>query len=396
MGSDTKARLALGLISGTSMDGVDAALIRVSGPANRPVVEPIAFLTKPYPKEVRSRLMQLSAGASSTAAELSTMNFKLGEIFAAAALKVCRRCGIPPKRLAVIGSHGQTIFHQGGTSTLQIAEPAVIAERTGVVTVGDFRVADVAAGGHGAPLVPIIDYLLLREPRRNVVALNIGGISNVTVLPAGAGIEDVFGFDTGPGNMVIDALVRHFTNGRQAYDRHGRIATQGQTMGPLLTELMHNPFFRKRPPKSAGREQFGSVFASDLLHRTGWGRSPAASTTLTMPPAAKNLIRTATELTARSISGALERFVRPRADFERLVVAGGGAHNPIIMRRLNELLPGILVQTSDGYGIPVDAKEAVAFALLALRTLDGLPGNVPRVTGARHAVVLGKINRPSP
>ena len=314
----------------------------------------------------------------------------LGGLFADAALGACRRAGIAPRRLAVIGSHGQTIYHQGEpsyvrgrliASTLQIAEAAVIAERTGAPVVSDFRTADMAAGGQGAPLVPIVDYLLLRQERKGVVALNLGGIANITVIPAGARPADVFGFDTGPGNMIVDGLVRHFTKGRKGYDAGGRLAERGKLIEPLLTRALAFPYFRRDPPKSAGREQFGSWFVKHYF----LGRR-------NLRP--QDLLRTATELTARSIRDALERFVFPKAKTHRLIVSGGGAHNRFLIRRLQEILRELPVNLSDNYGLPVDAKEAIAFAVLADRSLHGLAGNIPAVTGARRAVVLGKITRP--
>jgi anhydro-N-acetylmuramic acid kinase len=383
-------RLALGLMSGTSTDGVDAALVELRGPAQQPRLRLLAFVSNPYPQAVRERLLHVATGEPTTAGAISQLNFLLGELFAEAALRACRRAGISPGRLAVIGSHGQTIYHQGArtleagrsvSSTLQIAEPAVIAERTGVPVVADFRTADLAAGGQGAPLVPMVDYLLLRDAREGRVALNIGGIANITLIPADARPEEVFGFDTGPGNMVIDALVRHFTRGKKAYDAGGGLAARGRVIEPLLAELLRLPFFRQRPPKSAGREQFGAEYVRrHFLRRRG------------APP--QDLLRTATELTARTIADALERFVFPRVKVHRLIVSGGGAHNRLLVSRLGELLSNLSVDLSDKYGLPVDAKEAIAFAVLADRTLHGLPGNLPRVTGARQPVVLGKVVRP--
>jgi len=383
-------RLAVGLMSGTSMDGIDAALVELRGPAQQPCLRLLACVSNPYPQAVRERLLHVATGEPTTAGAISQLNFLLGELFAEAALRACRRAGISPGRLAVIGSHGQTIYHQGArtleagrriSSTLQIAEPAVIAERTGVPVVADFRTADMAAGGQGAPLVPMVDYLLLRDDREGRVALNIGGIANITVIPADARPEEVFGFDTGPGNMVIDALVRHFTRGKKAYDAGGGLAARGRVIEPLLATLLRLPFFRQRPPKSAGREQFGGEHVRrHFLRRRG------------APP--QDLLRTATELTARTIADALERFVFPRVKVHRLIVSGGGAHNRLLIARLRKLLPSLSVELSDNYGLPVDAKEAIAFAVLADRTLNGLPGNLPSVTGARRAVVLGKLVRP--
>lgn len=381
-------RLALGLMAGTSLDGVDAALVRIAGSFEHPNVKLLKFLTVPYPADLHHRLLHIASGGTAKAAEISELNFSVGDAFARAALRVCRRAGVKPKRLAVIGSHGQTIFHQGSAagnaraSTLQIGEPALIAHLAGAPVVADFRTADLAVGGEGAPLVPLVDYLLLGDDRRGAVALNIGGIANMTIIPARARPGDVFGFDTGPGNMVMDALVRHFTDDREEYDSGGRAAARGKVIAPILHRTLRHPFFRRRPPKSAGREQFGLKFVMRyfLSKRDG---------------SYENLLRTAAELTACSVANALSQFVfrhfKPGRKLHRLVVSGGGAHNRFVIGRLRELLPGLRLQLSDDYGLPVDAKEAIAFAILADRTLHGLPGNLPSVTGAKRSAVLGKV-----
>lgn len=382
-----QTRLAVGLMSGTSLDGVDAALVKLTGPAAKPALRLLSFVSLPYSPALRQRLLEVAGGGACCAAEISRLNFALGEAFAAAALHACRQGRLSPKRLAFIGSHGQTVFHQGprrstpGGSTLQIGEPAIIAARTGATVVADFRPADLAAGGQGAPLVPLVDYLLLRHPRYGTAALNIGGIANITAIPAGAKSADVFGFDTGPGNMIIDGLMRHLTRGRKAYDAGGRLAAQGKVIEPLVAKILEVPFFRRHPPKSAGREQFGDEFLARYFLRLRRVDS-------------KDLLRSATELTARSIVDALRRFVFPRAEMHRLVVSGGGAHNRLLLSGLAESLPQLQVRLSDDYGLPVDAKEAIAFAVLADHTLSGLPGNLPAVTGARRAAVLGKIAQP--
>jgi anhydro-N-acetylmuramic acid kinase len=380
--------MLVGLMAGTSLDGVDAALVRLGGPATAPRVRLLEFISAPYSAAVRRRVLRVAAGEPLGAGEISQLNFLLGALFADAAIQVCRKAGVEPGRLAGIGSHGQTVFHQGEateeaghktSSTLQIAEPAVIAERTGTTVVANFRAADMAAGGQGAPLVPLVDYLLLRDKKQGTVALNIGGIANITVIPAGATPEDVYGFDTGPGNMVMDGLVRAFTRGRRHYDSEGRMAARGKVLDDLLAQALKFPFFGKHPPKSAGREQFGGEF----IRRLFLSAHPEAR--------AEDLLRTANELTAATVASALRRFVIPRARVGRLVVSGGGAHNRLLMKRIGELLPEIKVMPSDAFGLPVDAKEAIAFAVLADRTLHGLPGNLPAVTGARRPVVLGSL-----
>ncbi len=385
-------RRAVGLMSGTSMDGVDAALVEIRGAAERPRVRLRAFTSLPYPGWLRQRLLEIASQNKTTAGEISTFNFLLGKVFGKAAYNAIRAGGLTANDVMVIGSHGQTIYHQGQSAmahlterspanTLQIAEPAVIAEMTGVPVVANFRTADMAAGGQGAPLVPMVDYLLLRDRLEGRVALNIGGIANVTVIPAGAKPEDVFGFDTGPGNMVMDTLVRLFTAERESYDADGRVAAMGRVMEPLLQEALTFSFFSDPPPKSAGREQFGSEFVERYFLQRRRGNH-------------QNFLRTALELTARTITDAINKFVAPRAKVQRLIVSGGGARNKFLMQRLAELLPEMEVELSDRYGLPIDAKEAIAFAVLADRTMHGLPGNLPSVTGARRPVVLGAVSRP--
>jgi anhydro-N-acetylmuramic acid kinase len=394
------SRLVVGLISGTSMDGIDAALVRITGPGAQPRVRLLAFAVLPYPPAIRQRLMRVAAGQPTTAAEISELNFILGELFGEAALEVCRQGGVPLRRISAIGSHGQTIFHEGGSglihqkskrgklrpgapghaSTLQIAEPAVIAAKAGAAVIANFRAADIAAGGQGAPLVPLVDYLLLRDAHLGTVALNIGGIANVTVIPARARAEDVLGFDTGPGNMLVDALVRHASGGQKSFDAGGRLASQGVILQPLMDAVMRLPYFHQNPPKSAGREQFGADFVQRYFLKRR-GARPA------------DLVCTATELTARTVSNALHQFAFPMAKIDRLIVSGGGAHNGFLLDRLKALLPGISVHVSDDFGLPVDAKEAIAFAVLADRTMHSLAGNLPSVTGARKEVILGTVTQ---
>ena len=378
-------------MAGTSLDGVDAALVQITGTLERPGVKLLNFTTIAYPRDLRAALLHIAGGGATNAAAISDVNFRVGEAFARAALLVCRGARLDPGHLAVIGSHGQTIFHRGAAagkaraSTLQIGEPSLIARLAGAPVVADFRTADLAAGGEGAPLVPLVDYLLLGDRRLGTVALNIGGIANVTVIPARARPADVFGFDTGPGNMVMDALVRHFTDGREEYDSGGRMAARGKVIEPILRQALRYPFLRRRPPKSAGREQFGREFVIRYFLSEPDGHY-------------QDLLRTAAELTACSVADALSRFVFPRLkpgrNLHRLVVSGGGAHNRVVIGRLQELLPALRLQLSDDCGLPVDAKEAIAFAILAERTLHGLPGNLPSVTGARRSVLLGKVVRP--
>lgn len=382
---NSKGSLALGIMSGTSADGIDVALVRFSG--QRPTLE--NFAAFPFPARVRDAILRLGEGREATTGEISQMNFLLGEIFAEAALTACRKFRARPSQIAVIGSHGQTVFHQGTVSsfcarkvasTLQIGEPSVIAGRTGITTVGDFRPADMAAGGQGAPLVPFVDYLLYRSARIGRAALNIGGIANVTVIPRAAKIEDVFAFDIGPGNMVIDALVRHYTHGSKTFDRNAEMAGGGKVLPGLLASLLRDRFFLKAPPKTAGREQYGEKYVRKVLTHRESRRARA-----------KDVIRTATILTALSIVDAIHRFVPLRSGLSELIVSGGGAHNPLLMGQIEAALAGIRVRKSDDLGVPGDAKEAFAFALLGWETMHRRAANVPGATGARKAVVLGKV-----
>ncbi len=380
-----KGSLALGIMSGTSADGIDVALVRFSGGKAR--LE--NFAAFPFPARVREAILRLGEGRATTTREISQLNFLLGEIFAEAALAACRKFRMRPSQIAVVGSHGQTVFHQGVpskfcgrrvASTLQIGEPSVIARRTGITTVGDFRPGDMAAGGQGAPLVPFVDYLLYRDARVGRAALNIGGIANVTVIPRAAKIEDVFAFDIGPGNMVMDALVRHFTRGRKAFDRNAEMAGRGKVLPGLLEALLRDKYFLKAPPKTAGREQYGEKYVRAVLAHPEARRARA-----------EDLIRTATILTALSIVNAMHGFVPQRAGVSELIVSGGGAHNPLLMAQIEAALPGIRLRSSDEFGVPGDAKEAFAFAVLGWETLHRRAANVPGATGARKAVVLGKV-----
>ncbi len=380
-----RGTLALGIMSGTSADGIDVALVRVAG--RKASLE--NFAAFPFPRQVQKAILKLGEGRAVTTGEISQLNFLLGELFASAALAACKKFRVAPAQIDVIGSHGQTVFHQGTpsqfngqrvASTLQIGDPSMIAVRTGITTVGDFRPADMAAGGQGAPLVPFVDFLLYRHPRKGRVALNIGGIANVTAIPAGAGIEDVFAFDTGPGNMVIGALVRHFTVGRKGFDRNAEMAVKGKLLPRLLSLLLRDKYFPQIPPKTAGREQYGEKYVRSIL---SWREVREAKP--------EDAIRTVTILTALSILDAFHRFISPKAKIGELIVSGGGAHNPLLMAQLESGLNGVRVRTADDLGVPGDAKEAFAFAVLAHETLHKRPANVPGATGAKKAVVLGKV-----
>ncbi len=351
-----------GVMSGTSLDGIDVAIVEIRGGR----LETIGFQSTPYSAPVRAAILAVSG-----VQQVSRLNFHLGELYARAVLKAVRKFG----PVVLIGCHGQTIYHEGGANTLQIGEAAVLAERTGIPVVSNFRARDIAAGGQGAPLVPYADFHLFRHPNRTRVALNIGGIANITVIPPNARPEDVIAFDTGPGNMVIDALAREFSKGKLTCDRGGKIAESGNVDRALLDALLADRYYRRKPPKSAGREQYGAGFVA-RLKRYG------------LP--LRDLIATATVLTAATIALGVAPVANSKTD---LIVSGGGAHNPQIMAHLAAFLPAVALSTSADHGIDIDGKEAIAFALLAHETWRGRPSNLPSATGARHAVVLGQITR---
>ena len=347
-----------GVMSGTSLDGIDVAIVEVLGRR----IRTIGFLSTPYSEATRATILAVSDTATHTSA-ISRLNFQLAELYARAVLRAMRRFG----PVDLIGCHGQTVYHEGRSNTLQLGEPAVLAERTGLPVVSNFRARDIAAGGQGAPLVPYVDYLLFRHRTRTRVALNIGGIANITVIPPAATPEDVVAFDTGPGNMVIDALAREIG---QPYDRGGKIAASGRVRTALLDDLLADPYYRRKPPKSAGREQYGVAFVTRLK-----------ATGHPLP----DLIATATVLTAATIAMAVGNR---SAD---LIISGGGVHNSQIVAHLAGFLPNTSMSTSTDHGIDADAKEAIAFAVLAHETWRRKPSNLPSATGARRAVVLGSI-----
>ena len=379
-----KKRLRVaGLMSGTSADGIDAVIVDIDPPGK---VRLLGFETFPYPPEVRRALFRLFDARTGRVDEICHLNFLLGELFAEAVIRLSRRQRVPLRSIDLVGSHGQTIHHlpqprrAGGRrirSTLQIGEPSVIAERTGITTVADFRPRDIAAGGQGAPLVAYVDWVLLRHPRLNRAVQNIGGIANVTYLAAGAEAEKVLAFDTGPGNMILDRLAHLASAGRLTCDRDGKLAAAGKVRQPLLRELMRHPYLRRRPPKSTGRETFGADFADRLWRRWAGRMSPA------------DLIATLTAFTAASIGDAYRRFLPGKVD--EAILCGGGARNPTLVAMLRQHLAPARVRIVDELGIDAEAKEAVAFAVLAAATIRGQAGNLPSATGARRPVVLGKI-----
>ncbi|HWQ69368.1 MAG TPA: anhydro-N-acetylmuramic acid kinase [Patescibacteria group bacterium] len=379
----------IGLMSGTSADGIDAALLEIGPRQALPKLQLLHFAVVPFPGGLRERILRVADVGSGSTAEICRLNVLLGELFAKAAISVARRAGVPLRDVALIGSHGQTIAHfpnpavEYGVSvrsTLQIGEPSVIAERTGVTTVADFRPRDMAAGGEGAPLTPYLHALLFRHLRRDRIVLNLGGIANLTFLPKGYGLRGALAFDTGPGNVLIDGLVARLTGGAMGVDLDGRIAASGEVDPRLLRWLMTHPYFRRKPPKSTGREEFGPTLIDALLRR-------AAARGITE----EDLVATVTAFTAESVALHVQRDLSRSIASAELIVCGGGADNPMLIKGLEAALPACRLLTADEAGFPGRAIEASAFALLAYLTAHGLPGNLPRITGATHPAVLGKI-----
>jgi anhydro-N-acetylmuramic acid kinase len=377
----------IGLMSGTSADGVDAALVEITSAGDRSRIHLVAWNCLPYPSGLRERILSVASGG--TTEEVCHLNAYLGELFADAAVRVVHTAGLRLADVDLIGSHGQTIHHlpvvrQEGThavrSSLQIGEPAVIAERTGVTTSADFRPRDLAAGGEGAPLSPIVHHALFAHSDRGRVLLNVGGIANVTVLRAGAPASEVTGFDTGPGNVLSDEFVRRTGLSDRGYDPDGRLASAGQILPDLLEDLLRHPFVRRTPPKSTGRETFGPAFVEQFRERLR-----ATGTTDV------DGLATLAAFTVTAVVRNLRDFVFPTARIHEVVVTGGGARNLFLMRRLADALPECTVATSDDIGFPGQALEAVAFAWLAYLTATGQAGNLPAVTGAAGPRVLGCI-----
>jgi anhydro-N-acetylmuramic acid kinase len=385
--------LVAGIMSGTSADAIDVAIVEIAGREWKTRTHLVSFHSLKYPHGLRRRILQIAGGKACPAGELSKLNFLLGELFAQACMEACKKARIPLKRLRLIGSHGQTVFHQGtpeaffGTSlraTMQISEPAVIAERTGVTTIADFRPADVAAGGQGAPLVPFFDYLVYRHRRKGRVILNIGGIANLTAIPAGGSPDEVLAFDTGPGNMLLDLLAARISNGRLRFDDAGRFAARGEVHEDIVARLLRNVYFRQAPPKSAGREQFGEEY----LRRTLLPRFARTRSGL------MDAIATTAALTAESIAAAVGNFVQPNFPVQECIVSGGGVKNLFLMDQLRARLARrapMRVVESDETGVPSAAKEAMAFAVLAYHTYHRIPANLAAATGAGAAAILGKI-----
>lgn len=376
--------IGVGLMCGTSADSIDAACVRIEGAPPMLRWELLSFAELELEEDLRKEIFAAFRPETGTVDRLCQLNFTLGEAFAKAALKAVGRAGLLPQQVDFIGSHGQTVWHippesgMGVPSTLQLGSPAVIAQRTGITVVSDFRARDMAAGGQGAPLVPFVDALLLTHPEKSRAVQNVGGIGNVTWLPAG-GRGEVFGFDTGPGNMLLDRAAEVLTGGRLRCDLDGRMALAGTVHWKLVEKWMaEEPYFAARPPKSTGRELFGVQRCEPYLREMeGCSR--------------EDVLATLTAFTARSIGDSYRRFLPALPD--EVLLCGGGARNPALRRLLAEELPSSRIGVTEDAGLPGDSKEAVAFAVLAYETMHHRPGNLPAATGASMPVVLGSITK---
>lgn len=380
-------RLIIGLMSGTSVDGVDAALVKILDSGWQTHLELLRFITFPYPPGCKEKILEISTPGRGSVEDICRMHVVIGEVFAEAALTLIREAGLSPQQIDLIGSHGQTVQHLPNEiemfghkirATLQLGEPSVISKRTGIITVADFRPADLALGGQGAPLIPYFDFILFRSSEKNRALLNLGGIANFTILKKNCRIEDVIAFDTGPANMLIDAIMQRLFN--EPFDRDGKTARSGKVNEELLGKSLQYPFFKKPPPKSTGREEFGATFCESFLREAE-----------RLQLSTKDIVATAAELTARTVWQNYQDFVEPVTAIDEMIVSGGGAKNAFIVDSLQEKFRGVEVRLIDDFGIPSDAKEAMCFAVLANETIAGNPNNVPAATGARQPTILGKI-----
>ena len=382
------SRLVIGLMSGTSADGVDAALCRITGHGTATKVEQLGFVFDPFDTRVREEILRLAGGQEATAADFCRINFLLGRLYAETSLRLCRECGVEPKDIDLVGSHGQTLWHipqpeaylgQTFRSTLQLGECSVLTETFGCPVVGDFRVRDVAAGGLGAPLVPYSEYLIYRSETKCIALQNIGGIGNITCLPPACKPEEVFAFDTGPGNMVMDAVYGAITHGEKRFDEGGAFAAKGQVHQPLLNLMMDDEYVRRQPPKTTGREYYGPAYVERIT-------AEAKAQCLTD----EDLMATVTAFTAATIAYSVEHFFPVKPD--ELIIGGGGSMNATLLKDIATALPACNVMTNEQLGYDSNAKEAVAFAVLANEAIFAGCNNMPSVTGATKGVVMGKIS----
>ena len=383
-----RKKLVVGLMSGTSVDSIDAVLVSIAGNGISTRFKQIAFHTHYYPKGYQKFVLQNSLPGSGSVDTISTLNILSAQFFADAVKTLAKKANVPLTSIDLIGSHGQTIHHlpeyqnlfgRKIHSTLQIGDPSTIAKLTGIVTVGDFRTGDMALSGQGAPLVPYFDYIAFRSAKHNRALLNIGGISNITLLQKNCSINDVLAFDTGPGNMIVDALMNTLYN--KPFDNNGVIASRGKILSDLLRTVLQHSYFSRPLPKSTGREMFGAMFVEKILQKYSKNR-------------AEDLIATATEFTAMTIYDQFNRYLRKRLRGEmldELIISGGGSKNRTMTDALRRYFSPTRIITSDSLGVSSDAKEALCFAILANETISGNNSNIPNVTGATKGTVLGKI-----
>ncbi|OPH59776.1 anhydro-N-acetylmuramic acid kinase [Paenibacillus ferrarius] len=395
-----------GIMSGTSLDGIDVAIVHIDGCGVDAKVRLLHFESFPYEDEVREKLKQLCSIEHSNSALLCGMNFAIAERFAEAVRKTAAAAGMKMEEIDLVSTHGQTVWHIPVAdeadpylpkSTLQIGDLSVLAKRTGIPVVGDFRTADMAVGGQGAPLAPYGDFIMFRDAAKGRILQNIGGIGNCTAIPAqgtevtaanfptSVSIEtgNLIAFDTGPGNMIMDQVVYELSEGRLTYDADGAWAASGQVNKELLEEMLAHPYFTQLPPKTTGRELFGKAYTAAWLDAAS-GRGLAH----------EDIVATATAFTAHSIARAYKDFIFPQCSIAEVIVSGGGARNATLMRMLQELLPDQAVLASDEMGISGDAKEAILFALLGNDWIHGVPNNLPSATGAQTSTIMGKLALP--
>ncbi|MFH0925918.1 MAG: anhydro-N-acetylmuramic acid kinase [bacterium] len=390
-----ETKRVIGLMSGTSLDGIDASLVEINGCGLETETKLIAFNTYPYSSEVRKKILECCSPVTGTVDKVCYLNFLLGELFAEACIKITREAKLSLQDIDLIGSHGQTIYHQPMPkpgdgyhlkSTLQIGEPSVIVERTGIATVSDFRSRDVAAGGEGAPLTPYMHYLVFgnkNHNNKNRLIINIGGIANFTLLPSCAEVSDIIGFDTGPGNIVIDGVTRRVTEWQKLFDTDGKLASEGSLNEELLSELMKHPYLSLQPPKTTGREEFGEDYVEKLIQKAK-----------VMNILDLDLVHTVTAFTVECILHHYKIYIQLQSQIDEVIIGGGGIMNKTLMEMLKRGFDPVPIYTFDDFNIPSKAFESVSFAILANETINGVPANLPKVTGARKAVVLGKIVEP--
>ncbi len=385
-----RKKYVIGLMSGTSVDGVDAALTLINGKGVNTKIKQLGFITYPFPKQMRTLILRNAELNGGNVTDICKLNFLIARVYVSSIISLCNKIKFPINKVDLIGSHGQTIHHlpkkeklfgYDTSSTLQIGDPSVIAKLTGILTVGDFRIGDVALDGQGAPLIPYFDYIIFHSNKINRALLNIGGISNITLLKKRGKVDDVVAFDTGPGNMLIDYLAKQFFD--KDYDKDGKIAESGKLNHNVFSFLIENDtFIERKPPKSTGREYYGKIFLSKLIRKFR-----------KIPP--QDMIRTVTKFTAYGIYRNYEKFIKKETEIAELIISGGGARNIQLVEDLKEYFgKSVKIKNIESLGISSDAKEAICFAVLANETISGNETNIPRVTGAKRKTILGKICLP--